>query len=1219
MVSQNLIGNVKVYTMLFVRFRLQFFSKWILLSILSLVLPNSEVMAQDSYINEIEESSFTFDGVPVLVIVQGAESFYVDAVYASNDLLYVSIDNLFKTLSIPCIPSQNGTILSGFIENESQKYVVDYNTREIKVGAKVVNTKYRLIKENGMLYLDAQLFAEAFGLTLTFNFRSLTIILKSNFELPIIKQQKIDKLRSNVLKLKGEEFFDTTVERNYHLFKFGTIDWSVASYQTWKGTNSNRFGLGVGAELLYGEANVSVNYYDQYKFDNRQLHYIWRWVDNEKKLIKQAQVGKISTQTVAFINAPIIGATIRNTPTTVRKAKGYYTLNEYTEPNWDVELYINNVMVDYTKADASGLYVFKVPIVYGYTTLLMKFYGPLGEERTEERTINMPYSIMPTNEFEYGASVGVLQDSAVSRFGRGDVNYGVNRYLTVGGGLEYLSSIPNGAFIPFARATIQPYSKLTLNVEYAYGVKTRGVLNLYFLKNALIEIDYSKYVEGQLATRFNALEERKVKLSIPFRINRVVGFSRADFAQFVYKSFLYNQASVMFSAYYSQFSANSATQLNWIDSRQAYVTSTLSMSYRANGYVIRPSAQYNVTNSKLMLWKIALEKSIPRGFISASYERNVMYNDNFITVGLRYDLSFARTSVSASHSRGNIYTSESAQGSLAFGSGNKYVHTSNNTSVGRGGISLYPFLDINRNGIFDKDEPMVKLTAVRVMGSKAIYNESDSIVRIAGLNPFIKYIITFSDNDLGSVSWRFKHKTYEVLVDPNQFKRVDIPIVIVGEFSGTVYLNRDSNLKGIGRILVKFYKENSQELVAETQSEYDGYVYYLGFEPGNYVARFDSTQLRNLGFSYDLEQIPFTIKQSEEGDFVSNVDFVLNSKETSSTGIASLPTKRNIATTASLGEVRTEEEPIVKEILAGNSNYTNISQAEPKQLVLEPTNSESLGVKEPNALSITEPPTKSNVNEIVKDNSDNSSISVAETKQIILENTNSESPVVKDQNIASIKESSVQSNAEHVLVWGDICDKPGNYYVQCGAFKVKANAISLAKSIKQTTGMAVGVVLTDNFYKVQVECLSTKAEANDFKVQLMKKLAINEIFITARQYDNETINSASKSQTVSDSLKAIAVDSLNAQTNNNILIWGEICDKPGFYYVQCGAFKVKNNAMRLALSIKQTTGLAVGVILTNGFYKVQVECMPSKVEVEKILDLLKIQRVSNDMFLKVRE
>src|SRR4030043_302641 len=474
------------------------------------MLPQFEVKALDNFIDEEEVASFAYDEIPVLVIVEGYKKFYVDAIYANNDSLYVDVAELFQTLNISCNVGQQGDNVSGFIENESRTYLIDYNHRQIKAGTKIINANNGLVKEMGSLYLESSLFAEAFGITLTFNYRALTIILKSDFELPVIKQQRMEQMRSNMAKIKGEVIADTVVRRYYHIFRFGMVDWSVASYQTWKGSTDNRFGLGVGTELLYDEADISVNYYDRYKFDNRQLHYLWRWVDNDKTIIKQAQVGRISGQTISFINSPVIGAVVRNTPTTVRKATGYYTISEFTEPNWTVELYINNVMVDYTKADASGLYVFKVPNVYGYTTLKLKFYGPSGEERTEERTMNVPYTVMPAHEFEYGISAGVLQDSSFSRFGRGECNYGINHILTIGGGLEYLSSIPDGAFIPFLKTTIQPFSKMTFTGEYAHGVKARGLLDYYFWKDALLEIDYAKYVEGQLATRFNALEERKV-------------------------------------------------------------------------------------------------------------------------------------------------------------------------------------------------------------------------------------------------------------------------------------------------------------------------------------------------------------------------------------------------------------------------------------------------------------------------------------------------------------------------------------------------------------------------------------------------------------------------------------------------------------------------------------------------------------------------------------
>jgi hypothetical protein len=879
MEKRNCIGIVMPYTMIIVKDWVALWLKKLFIILLLCCLPLFDIKAQASYAPEAEISAFSYDEIPVLVMVEGYKHFYVNAIYANNDLLYVNVTGLFQTLEILCIVGQNGDVVSGFIENESRTYIIDYNQRQIRIGTKVISTNNGIVKEMGALYMELPLFAEAFGINMTFNYRALTILLKPDFELPVIKQQRLEKMRSNMTKITGKEITDTVVQRNYHLFRFGMIDWSVASNQIANGSTDNRFSLGVGTELLYGEADISVNYYDRQKMDSRQLYYLWRWVDNDKKIIKQAQLGRISNQTISFINAPVVGAVVRNSPTTVRKASGYYTISEYTERNWTVELYINNVMIDFTKADASGLYVFKVPNVYGYTTLKLKFYGPLGEERTEERTMNVPYTVMPTGEFEYSIAAGMLQDSSLSRFGRGEFNYGVNRIVTVGGGLEYLSSIPNNPFIPFVKTTIQPYSKLAFTGEYAHGVKARGLLNYYFWKDALFEIDYTKYKEGQLATRFNALEERKAKLSIPFRYKKISVFTKLEYTQLVYKKINYNLANVIVSAYYKQYSASSSTQINWIDNQPSYATSDLSLSYRlGKGFTLRPSARYNVSEGYFISYKAAIEKSIPKGYFTISYERNGLYNTNSINLNFRYDLSFARTNFSAFHSNGKTFTSESAHGSLAFGSGNKHIHASNNSSVGKGGISLYPFLDLNQNGVFDAGEHMVKLTSVKVIGSKAIFNKNDSIIRIPDLYAFTNCIVEINDNDLENIAWRFKNKIYQVLIDPNQFKRIDIPVISIGEANGMVYMNKDNELKGIGRIQVKFYDRNTMALVAETLSESDGYISYLGLEPGEYIARIDSVQLNNLDMKADPQIIAFEIKASEEGDIVDGVDFVLLNK-----------------------------------------------------------------------------------------------------------------------------------------------------------------------------------------------------------------------------------------------------------------------------------------------------------------------------------------------------
>jgi hypothetical protein len=842
--------------------------------------------------NKVNAPLTAYEEVPVRVVIEGYKMFYIDAIYGNNKLLFINVEDLFNTLNIPCIVAKDGNSVSGFIEKESQVYSIDLKSKQLKIGNRTIDTQFGVTKELGALYMESSLFDEAFGITLTFNFRSLTILLKSNFELPIFKQLRIEKLRTNVSKIKGEVVADTIIKRNYHLFKFGSMDWAAASYQTWNGPTNHLMSLGVGTELAGGEANASVNYYTQYKFDNRQVNYLWRWIDNDKSLIKQAQLGKISNQTISFINAPVVGATIRNSPTTIRKASGYYMINEVTGPNWSVELYINNVLVDYTKADASGLFQFKVPIVYGYTTLKLKFYGPLGEERTDERTMNMPYSIMPKGEFEYGLSGGVLEDTLSSRFGKAEFNYGLNRVLTLGGGVEYLSSIAHNPYIPYAKLTFQPFSQLTVNGEYAHGVRSRGVLDLYFHRDALLELDYAKYEAGQLATQFNAPEERKAKLSIPLRIKKLAGFLRMDYTQFVYSASNYNQGNMMLSAYYQQFTANSTTMVNWTNDMSPYSTTDLALSYRSkSGYTFRPSAQYNIRDGNFITAKLTIEKYIPKGNFSLSYERNILYNDNFITANFKYDLPFARSNLSISQSGGSTITSQSLQGSLAFGGDNGYVYQSNNSAISKGGLLLYPFLDLNNNGILDQGEHLVKITNVNIMGGRVTFNDKDSIVRVPDLNAFTTYLVEFQDNDLENISWRFKKKTFQVLIDPNQFKRVNIPVIAVGEVSGMVYLNKENVLKGLQRVVVKFYKQEknlnvrkgkpdtelllSDKAVAETMSESDGYIYYMGLEPGDYIAKIDHQQLSYLNMTALPQMIKIKVNQNKEGDVITGLDFIL--------------------------------------------------------------------------------------------------------------------------------------------------------------------------------------------------------------------------------------------------------------------------------------------------------------------------------------------------------
>jgi hypothetical protein len=834
--------------------------------------------AQDTLKNEVEDGT-VYNELLITVYLEPGYSFEADVLISDSNAIYLNVESLFKTLQIKCVENRNS--LDGFIDNEKNKYRIDFEKKQITIGTKIINITDSLIKEFGVKYISSETMSNVFGLNFLYNPRSLSAKLSPSFELPFLKELRVKKTRENISKLQGKQplVIDTIIPRNYHYFKFGTIDWSLSSSQSINNSIVNTGNIKFGTEFLFGATNFSIDYNNQQKFDIKQVQYNWRWVNNDNKVIKNAQLGQITTQSIAELNGILIGATANNSPNLVRKASGFYTINNITEPNWTVELYINDILVDFTDADAAGMYVFKVPIVYGYTTLRFKFYGPLGEERTEEFTKNTPYTFMPAKKIEYNLTSGIVQDTLKSRFAKAGFNYGLTSFLTVAAGVEYLSNIPDNPFIPFAKIDFQPFSKMVINLKYAHNASLIGLLNLYVTKDTFLEFDYSIFKTDQVIITTNALQELNVKFSTPFKTNLISGLGKIEFNKFLYNNFSYNQFNLTLSGFYKQLKINSSSFINWAGKNKPQMNSILGLSYRLrNGLALNSSSSYNLTTTNLMSFSIGIRKKILKLFFSASYTKDILSKNNNLLLSFNYDLPFSRTGVSSSFSNNNLFISEFARGSLAFGRDNPFVHTNNNSAIDKGGILLYPYLDLNQNDEFDKGEKMVLLPSVNISGGKPVISKKDSIIRVLDLNAFVNYTIEFSNTDLDYVSLRFKIKNYQVFVDPNQYKKVYVPIISVGEISGTVYIRKGKSIQGQGRVILHIFDEKGTK-VAETLSEFDGYFNYLGLKPGKYTVRVNETQLKKLNYKALPLAHEVSIMVSEYGDIIDDLDFTLSAKE----------------------------------------------------------------------------------------------------------------------------------------------------------------------------------------------------------------------------------------------------------------------------------------------------------------------------------------------------
>jgi hypothetical protein len=834
--------------------------------------------AQDGFCDDDDDNNF--DEISITLNVQRIGSTEVPAIIRGQ-VVYMPLKEVFDFLKIRNISTGTDSI-SGFLSDPRSAYVVDKLHNRIECINKKFDIKESdIIKTRTGLYLRSDLFGTVFGLDCVFNFRSLSVNLVSRIELPAIREMQQEEMRKNVIRLKGEKKADTVVKRKFEWFHAGTLDWAITNIKETNRDINTRLNLSLGTILAGGETNVYLNYNNLLPFNINQQYFRWRYVNNDKKMLRQVTAGNLFIQPTSSVYGAINGVQFTNTPTTFRRSFGTYRLSNTTKPDWTVELYVNNVLVNYTRADASGFYSFDVPLVYGNSEVKLKFYGPWGEELTEEKNIGIPFNFLPVKELEYNISAGIINDEDHSRFSRLNLNYGLSNHITIGGGMEYNSSVTSGAGMPFLNSSVRLGSNLMISGEYTYGVKIKGILNYHLPSNLMFEANYIKYEEGQTAIKpgqksfNNYLSERKAVLSMPIRAKKFSAFTRLSYSQLELTNMNYTTAEFLITAIYCKMNSNFTTTLVYPDPKHPLVYSNLSTSFRLpKGIRMTPQLQYEHTSNSFTLLKCEAEKNLfNRGFLNFTYEKNIAHKSDYIGVGIRYNFSFAQTSASVSQNADNTSYVQSARGSLLFNDHTKKFQVDNQSNIGRGGLVVVPFLDLNTNGRNDENEPRISGLKLRVNGGKIKYNK-DSTITVSGLEAYNNYFLEFNRNSFDNIAWHLQKQSYAITVEPNHFKLVEVPVTIAGEVSGMVYIKDKGVQKGIGRILVNVYREG--QFVTRLLSEPDGFFTYLGLSPGKYSAAIDTLQLAKLNMT-SSSPIFFDISEAKEGDVKGGLQFICES------------------------------------------------------------------------------------------------------------------------------------------------------------------------------------------------------------------------------------------------------------------------------------------------------------------------------------------------------
>ncbi|MBC7936969.1 MAG: hypothetical protein H7Y86_16600 [Rhizobacter sp.] len=820
-----------------------------------------------------QQAGVEFDEIIVTLRGQSIGTAEIPALIIGQQI-YLPVTDLFNFLTIKNSLSASAYSISGHLMNPQDIYSINRIDNQIYYKDTLIKLNPNdIIFSSNEFYLNASYLGSVFGLECKFNFRSLTVDFNSKVELPFMREKRLEQMRRNITKIKGEIKADTVIKRKFELAHLGALDWSVTA-SSFRGDNNMLARIGIGGVVAGGEATAQLYLSNTIPVSLNNQYFLWRYVNNEKKYFKQISLGRVNSPNTFSSIPSLLGVQINNTTTRQRRSFGSYLVSDITEPGWVVELYVNDVLVDYAKADASGLFSFEVPLVYGNSNVKYKFYGPWGEERMSEQLINIPFAFLPKNMVDYSVTAGTTSDSLHNPFTRLHMNYGFSKRITIGSGAEYNSGLYNRKLLPFLNASARLGNAVILFGEYAPGTMLKGAANLRLKNKLQLEAQYIKYAAGQEAIRTTSLQDRKLMASIPFKMKKIVGFSRLtmNYSKF-YKGEL-KTAELLMSATRGRINSNITTYAVFFDRPEILSRLAFNIPLPFN-IRLSPQLQYHYQRKDIVMVKAEAEKRAFKNMVATvGYEKNKLIHYSGFTVGLRHNFSFAQVGATARQTGDYMSITQTASGGLLFDG--KKITASDRSNVGRGTILVLPFLDYNCNARRDKNEPEVLNLGVRVDGCKIDRSPNKAAVKISALEAYNKYYVLLDDKNFDNPAYKIKHKVIEIISEPNMVKQIVIPVSVVGEAGGYVYVKTNKETRGIGRVIVHIYDEQKNK-VAKIITEGDGYFSYLGLIPGKYTAHTDEMQLTKIKMKNDAAPLSFIIKENKEGDIIDNLQLIIES------------------------------------------------------------------------------------------------------------------------------------------------------------------------------------------------------------------------------------------------------------------------------------------------------------------------------------------------------
>jgi hypothetical protein len=802
-----------------------------------------------------------------------------------GDRAYVPITPLFEFLKIPVAYNDASARAEGEFLRPGNAYVIDLtNLSATLEGRTVAFSRNDYETSGGDLYLHEALFAQIFGVDVKYNPRRLELTVKTKLRLPVFQARDREYARRRRRALGKLPEPDISIDRRFVPLGFGRIGYSLSSQLTQFGGPRRTYALQVGNQLLGGDMDTRIfgTVGRALTKDNVLSRLRYAFLDNS--YVRQIYLGDILT--AGLLPSSVFGAEITNRPAPRR----YFFTSDYISgplPSGGVaDLYYGGAIVDYQSQGATGEYSFPAIVPYGVSMYDVKSYDEFGLERVTNYRIVVPASMIPPGEFQYSLAGGILRQRDDEGYGNGTLQWGVNSRLTLGAGMDYYEKTAR-KYHPLLTATSRISDILTGDFTLAPSAFSRGLLSISWPSSASASFRYTWYARNAFYNPRNLRTEAVASLSIPIRPGSRRFSLDLSGRQSLLVTGRQRSAQVSFGGQLGIFTPRITTRRVWDDISttgtriEGYTTASLGIR-APGGFLFRSSTRYYHYDGGFRDARFEFSRRFSKGFwLQLFYERSFFSNNTF--AGLQFVLYFPfallRAVVGASE-EGGLRSSQTISGSVGYSpeTGDFYFDYLA-SRVGFGGIVVQPYVDANGNDLHDPGEEYVtkgRLKTTSLFGNTYVRYTPGGFLLDRTL-PFEEYFMSLEPQFLDNPLWVPRYNTFSVISEPNQFLRIQLPIVVGGILRGRVTYDLAGQTFPAENLTVSVVPEGGEkEGYPKTSLSFStGEFEFIGLPPGRYVVSLNQNQVSQLGYRNAQLTQTVEIRVLPEGDEVNNINFRL--------------------------------------------------------------------------------------------------------------------------------------------------------------------------------------------------------------------------------------------------------------------------------------------------------------------------------------------------------